>query len=538
MDTNLVPPRFGPRQPVYPPTQQLLRVTGATVPGPGVGSSSLVPGTNVLYVAFAQQLRTDSLTTRDREPCLAVDPSGGGLSAGYYLGRLAGSWTGLPVYEALSPVGVVQYLQSLVENIFQSFITNLTVNNLTVVNNFYPPIYTNPPWDFPTLCAAGKGGLMLVNGVLGLFLDCCWYPATVGSPTCYPGPGAPIPGGVPPGSTPGPGGGGWGGPPLTGPSPTTGTNSSCSTIINVPAACLLNTIYVVASGFGDDGSGCAGGCDSLNGSFPLTFNPHNCNWQGSAIFYCPNGFQSPNGVSFKVQLTFSAGMYHWAVSLCLGTSGSVLATWSGVSSSVCTLPVTIVPSATFSGIACLYPATSLVIQSTPGASLLSPPIPAGSTNEITVTCCDDGGTLPATLSATAQYRIHNSGAGWTTVTPSAHLTWKSGSLWSNQGAGELQVQLGNGATSDLTVTCCGSAPSGVPFCAFGAFIGKTIVGFGSNVAFPNPTLVKATVSQDTGGSYCGSGTNDGILVEVDGIDGSAINKTTGTLYDVRFTVTR
>lgn len=60
------------------------------------GSSVLGP---ILYIAFTQQLRTDGLLPRDREPCLVDDVNGKGMSPGFYLGRLAGSHTGLPVYE-------------------------------------------------------------------------------------------------------------------------------------------------------------------------------------------------------------------------------------------------------------------------------------------------------------------------------------------------------------------------------------------------------------------------------------------------------
>jgi hypothetical protein len=76
-------------------------VTAATVAGPAgvaqtAGSSVLGP---TLYVSFTQQLRTDALLPRDREPCLVDDINGTGLLPGFYLGRLAGSYTSLPVYE-------------------------------------------------------------------------------------------------------------------------------------------------------------------------------------------------------------------------------------------------------------------------------------------------------------------------------------------------------------------------------------------------------------------------------------------------------
>lgn len=107
---NIGPPALGQTQPVYPQVLQLLRVTQGTVPGPsGVAQS---PGSSVLgptlYVSFTQQLRADgSLLPRDREPCLVDDVNGLGLSAAiaagqhFFHGRLAGSWSSLPVYEVI-----------------------------------------------------------------------------------------------------------------------------------------------------------------------------------------------------------------------------------------------------------------------------------------------------------------------------------------------------------------------------------------------------------------------------------------------------
>lgn len=96
--------------PRYPPLVQMLRVTAAKVAGPGptvqgtvLGSSALAP---TLYVSFTQQMRDDNtLLPRDREPCLVDDVNGVGLAPGYYLGRLASSWTSLPVYEVLTTIG-------------------------------------------------------------------------------------------------------------------------------------------------------------------------------------------------------------------------------------------------------------------------------------------------------------------------------------------------------------------------------------------------------------------------------------------------
>lgn len=80
--------------PRYPPLNQLIRVTNATVPGPSYD----------LYVSFTQQQETTTLLPRDREPCLGNDVNQVGLTPGLYLGRLSGSYNGLPVYE-LTPGG-------------------------------------------------------------------------------------------------------------------------------------------------------------------------------------------------------------------------------------------------------------------------------------------------------------------------------------------------------------------------------------------------------------------------------------------------
>lgn len=81
--------------PRYPGLIQLLRVTTATIAGPPDGPAG------GLYVSSTQQLRTDNLRPRDREPCLVVDINNAGLTAGYYIGRLAGSYNDLPVYEVI-----------------------------------------------------------------------------------------------------------------------------------------------------------------------------------------------------------------------------------------------------------------------------------------------------------------------------------------------------------------------------------------------------------------------------------------------------
>ena len=110
LPSPLVEPTLRNDLPVYPPLIQLLRVTPATVPGPAgvaqtAGSSVLGP---TLYIAFTQQLRTDALLPRDREPCLVDDVNdvirGNPGFPGFYLGRLAGTFNSLPVYEVCPSV--------------------------------------------------------------------------------------------------------------------------------------------------------------------------------------------------------------------------------------------------------------------------------------------------------------------------------------------------------------------------------------------------------------------------------------------------
>lgn len=107
MIDTLTNPKLRDDLPRYPALPQLLRVTSGRVSGPsGVSqqaNSSFLAGR--LYVAFTEQLRTDTLMPVDREPCLVLDVNGLGLNPGFYIGRLAGSWTSLPVYEVALGVG-------------------------------------------------------------------------------------------------------------------------------------------------------------------------------------------------------------------------------------------------------------------------------------------------------------------------------------------------------------------------------------------------------------------------------------------------
>lgn len=139
---NISRPFLGQSRPVYPHLTQLLRVTGGTVSGPGTtgGASSSVLGP-VLYVSFTQQLTTDTIVPRDREPCLVSDVNRYGLAPGYYLGRLAGSWTSLPVYEvAQFPAGTGGGGGS----------SPLTYNNFLITYNNTVSVYNNSETIYQT----------------------------------------------------------------------------------------------------------------------------------------------------------------------------------------------------------------------------------------------------------------------------------------------------------------------------------------------------------------------------------------------------
>lgn len=126
--------------PRYPHLMQVLRVTGGTVPGPSGYMSSSVLGPS-LHVAFTQQLRTDTILPRDREPCLVVDLNGYGLAPGYYTGRLTGSYQSLPVYAVgsapISTAGMLSSFTGLTPT-QQQQISTLTPAQFAVLNNLNP----------------------------------------------------------------------------------------------------------------------------------------------------------------------------------------------------------------------------------------------------------------------------------------------------------------------------------------------------------------------------------------------------------------
>ncbi len=127
----------------YPVHIQACRVTGSTVPGPTGASSA--PGT-LLYVAFTQQLRSDLLIPRDREPCLVFELNGETLSAGYYICRLAASYSGLPVYEAMSRASSGSGIVTINDNA----VVNQTIGigiDFTAPNNDLNISITPPPHE-------------------------------------------------------------------------------------------------------------------------------------------------------------------------------------------------------------------------------------------------------------------------------------------------------------------------------------------------------------------------------------------------------
>jgi hypothetical protein len=84
LSTNLVPPFFGPRQPVYPVVPSVIRVTG-----PAQGS---------VYPCQNQQAAGGVPTLRDREAGWVFEPNGVPVPRGTYRARLVGNFNGLPLY--------------------------------------------------------------------------------------------------------------------------------------------------------------------------------------------------------------------------------------------------------------------------------------------------------------------------------------------------------------------------------------------------------------------------------------------------------
>lgn len=95
-------------RPSYPLQLQLLRVTSTVIPGPFnvLGSGGAQNVRAALYVSAVQQVQTDILFPRDREPCLALDVNGLGLAPGLHLGRLCGNYTSIPVYSVVDNAAI------------------------------------------------------------------------------------------------------------------------------------------------------------------------------------------------------------------------------------------------------------------------------------------------------------------------------------------------------------------------------------------------------------------------------------------------
>lgn len=139
---------------MYPVQIQACRVTGTTVSGPTGASSSPGP---VLYVAFTQQLRSDLLTPRDREPCLVFDLNGTVLSAGYYICRLSASYTGLPVYEAMARASSSSGIVSINDNtvVDQTIGVGIAATGTGVGDNQTNITTTAPNWSSDERCYPG-----------------------------------------------------------------------------------------------------------------------------------------------------------------------------------------------------------------------------------------------------------------------------------------------------------------------------------------------------------------------------------------------
>ena len=223
------PPKLGSDLPLYPPVSQLLRVTSATVPGP-VGYSQGMVGSSVLsgglYVSFTQQMRAEgSLLPRDREPCLAADVNGLGLGPGFYIGRLCGSWTSLPVYEVVgATLTSVPGLGTVVEHttnytILQSDNNTIQFFDGSNLTTTLPGTVPDAPWsvtiinggttnltinnnnrtinNYPTTILIGQGGSVVITSGGGDyyaetapdgFLDSTYprYPAQASTTTTLP----------------------------------------------------------------------------------------------------------------------------------------------------------------------------------------------------------------------------------------------------------------------------------------------------------------------------------------------------------------
>lgn len=85
--TNDQEPDFGPADPLYPPTNEICRVSGPAL-----------PGDESVYPAFMTQLVAGTVTLRDRAPCYVTEGSGKPLVPAYYDSLLVGAFNGLPLY--------------------------------------------------------------------------------------------------------------------------------------------------------------------------------------------------------------------------------------------------------------------------------------------------------------------------------------------------------------------------------------------------------------------------------------------------------
>lgn len=128
-------PTYRDDLPRYPLTQQLVRTLGGTVPGPTGGYTSSSVLAPLLYLGVVQQIQTDNILPRDREPCFIQDPNGLGLLPGrYYIARLASSYDSLPVYEAIGHMP----LAGLSRDQYERVINELTIGEIESLDNLNP----------------------------------------------------------------------------------------------------------------------------------------------------------------------------------------------------------------------------------------------------------------------------------------------------------------------------------------------------------------------------------------------------------------
>ena len=98
---NLQPSAFGPMWPIYPP-DQLVEVTAGAVAGTDPA----------IYPAILIQFDPDTLESRQRVPCYAVEPNGVTLGPFIYDSRLVGAYNNIPLFAVTCCIPVTSHSSS------------------------------------------------------------------------------------------------------------------------------------------------------------------------------------------------------------------------------------------------------------------------------------------------------------------------------------------------------------------------------------------------------------------------------------------